>query len=317
MAPQLWHCHEFANSYVCHCAMVASLIETGETEQKSSVVISCVLNWWYFTGCSGEGVHIKRQKEFTSVRWSATRQFPGWFGSSTGLKNACKKWTVPVWLFRCHLSLDQTCSSLLIHTAVLRLVTSLWEFCFGSSRNSCLRTQAWSVRGEERELGMPSLWHLQPLPEEAGLVTWFYSKSEWRIFSWIPQNLCDGTTLVTGHCKVKEDRDVGVAPFRSACAMTQPGSPDVIRRGGQRGNFGLLPWIYRTLSAKSFHVAWSILQNRLPDTFLNAEDIVIFSSSRNLIYFQMLNPPPPPPQQSPPLLVHFSTATSMWRSACS
>ena len=37
--------------------------------------------------------------------------------------------------------------------------------------------------------------------------------TEWRIFPQIPPNLCDVTALVTGHCKVKEDKDVGVAPL--------------------------------------------------------------------------------------------------------
>ena len=257
MAPQLWHCHEFANSYVCHCAMVASLIETGETEQKSSVVISCVLNWWYFTGCSGEGVHIKRQKEFTSVRWSATRQFPGWFGSSTGLKNACKKWTVPVRPFRCRLLLDQTCSSLLIHTAVLRLVTSVWEFCFGSSRNPCLRTQAWSSDAERWEGRRENLGCLPCSiynPCLKGHTWWpdFIVSQNGGFFLGFPKTCVTAQPWSPDTAMWKRTGMLGLHPwiFRSACVMTQPWSPDTAR-WKRTGMLGLHP--------SEVHVWWHSL----------------------------------------------------------
>ena len=123
------------------------------------LMIFCRMQWWRCPHQTSKGIHLGEMRCHRTVSKMVRIQYTveEW-PQEVNHRTYC---TVPVWPFRCRMSLDQTCSSLLIHTAVLRLVTSLWKFCFGSSRNPWLRTQAWSSDVERwegrRELGMPSL----------------------------------------------------------------------------------------------------------------------------------------------------------------
>ena len=147
-----------------------------------------------------------------------------------------------VWPFRCRLSLDQTCSSLLwlcglsdvtyrwIRLAVpCSFIQLCWDLSFqcGNSASGLQEILVWGhklgrvmLKGER---GGERTWDAflvasTTLASRDRLGDLILQKvkmedTEWRIFPQIPPNLCDVTALVTGHCKVKEDKDVGVAPL--------------------------------------------------------------------------------------------------------